>query len=258
MRASRRLRGCVYGAAVGDALGVPFEFMRRGTFGCVGMVGHGTHDQQAGTWSDDTSMILAELDCLADTGGYGDCYEYWTRWLDGGAYTPDGVTFDFGGTTARAITERRGQAGEWDKGNGSVMRTAPLALLDELDMSGIVAMGAMTHDTWECDCACEGVARMVREAAEGTRPKDFGPPDNPGSAYCHDTEMLARHCVATSGSYREAVLKAVNFGGDTDTTACVTGAIAATLWGMDVIPMEWMEALRGKDLIEGVLAKFGV
>ena len=149
MRASRRLRGCVYGAAVGDALGVPFEFMRRGTFGCVGMVGHGTHDQQAGTWSDDTSMILAELDCLADTGGYGDCYEYWTRWLDGGAYTPDGVTFDFGGTTARAITERRGQAGEWDKGNGSVMRTAPLALLDELDMSGIVAMGAMTHDTWE-------------------------------------------------------------------------------------------------------------
>ena len=165
---------------------------------------------------------------------------------------------DFGGTTARAITERRGQAGEWDKGNGSVMRTAPLALLDELDMSGIVAMGAMTHDTWECDCACEGVARMVREAAEGTRPKDFGPPDNPGSAYCHDTEMLARHCVATSGSYREAVLKAVNFGGDTDTTACVTGAIAATLWGMDAIPMEWMEALRGKDLIEGVLAKFGV
>ena len=56
------LKDCIYGQAVGDALGVPFEFKRRGTFECRGMNGFGTHFQPAGTWSDDTSMALAICD----------------------------------------------------------------------------------------------------------------------------------------------------------------------------------------------------
>ena len=56
------LRSAIYGQAVGDALGVPFEFCARGTFDCTDMVGHGSHNQPAGTWSDDTSMALAICD----------------------------------------------------------------------------------------------------------------------------------------------------------------------------------------------------
>lgn len=33
------MRSCIYGLAVGDALGVPYEFCERGTFECTGMVG---------------------------------------------------------------------------------------------------------------------------------------------------------------------------------------------------------------------------
>ena len=65
---SPTLRDCVYGQAVGDALGVPYEFRARGTFGCTGMTGHGSHDQPAGTWSDDTSMALATCDSIRATG----------------------------------------------------------------------------------------------------------------------------------------------------------------------------------------------
>lgn len=43
------LKDAVYGAAVGDALGVPYEFMGRGSFHATEMVGHGSHDQPAGT-----------------------------------------------------------------------------------------------------------------------------------------------------------------------------------------------------------------
>ena len=39
------LRDCIYGFAIGDALGVPYEFMPRGTFKCTGMIGYGTHGQ---------------------------------------------------------------------------------------------------------------------------------------------------------------------------------------------------------------------
>ncbi len=62
------LRDCIYGQAVGAALGVPFEFRAYGTFACTGMVGHGTHGQPAGTWSDDTSMALAICDSIRELG----------------------------------------------------------------------------------------------------------------------------------------------------------------------------------------------
>lgn len=58
------LKDAIYGQAVADALGVPYEFRARGTFRATTMTGHGTHDQPAGTWSDDTSMALAICDSV--------------------------------------------------------------------------------------------------------------------------------------------------------------------------------------------------
>ena len=41
-RPKTTLRDCIYGLAVGDALGVPYEFRPRGTFECTDMIGYGT------------------------------------------------------------------------------------------------------------------------------------------------------------------------------------------------------------------------
>ena len=59
-----KLHDAILGLAIGDALGVPYEYKKRGTFLCTQMVGYGTHNQPEGTWSDDTSMVLATLDSL--------------------------------------------------------------------------------------------------------------------------------------------------------------------------------------------------
>ena len=67
-RPSKSLKGVVYGAAIGDALGVPYEFMARGTFECDGMVGGGAHGMPAGTFSDDTSLLLATCDSIRERG----------------------------------------------------------------------------------------------------------------------------------------------------------------------------------------------
>ena len=120
------LRDCIYGQAVADALGVPYEFRPRGTFRCTGMMGHGSHNQPAGTWSDDTSMALAICDSYRELGRVdaGDIRTRFCRWYREGTYTVDAL-FDIGGATARALDQGFGCADEWDNGNGSLMRTAP-------------------------------------------------------------------------------------------------------------------------------------
>ena len=55
------------GYAIGDALGVPFEFQSREEIhgeNSIDMIGYGSHDMPEGTWSDDTSMVLATLDSI--------------------------------------------------------------------------------------------------------------------------------------------------------------------------------------------------
>lgn len=88
-----QLRAAVCGQAVGDALGVPYEFMPRDTFRCEGMTGYGTHNQPIGTWSDDTSMMLATLDSLIANEwqvNTEDMRERYLAWLSNGEYAIDG------------------------------------------------------------------------------------------------------------------------------------------------------------------------
>lgn len=58
-------------------------------------------------------------------------------------------------------------------------------------------------------------------------------------------------CLLNTSSYSEAVLKAVNLGDDTDTTATVVGAIAGMHYGLDNIPNDWIDCLaRKNDIFE--------
>ena len=148
------LRDCMYGQAVGDALGVPYEFRPRGSFECAGMVGHGTHGKPAGTWSDDTSMALATCDSIRELGHIdaGDMRRRFESWYRSGEYTIDGL-FDIGGTTAQALSQGYGCDGERDNGNGSLMRILPLAFTDATD-DEIRAVSSITHAhaTSETEC----------------------------------------------------------------------------------------------------------
>jgi ADP-ribosyl-[dinitrogen reductase] hydrolase len=67
------------------------------------------------------------------------------------------------------------------------------------------------------------------------------------SAYTIDTLEASIWCLYNSSSYAEAVLMAVNLGGDTDTTAAVTGGLAGIYFGLKDIPPEWLDILARRD-----------
>ncbi|MDO8898757.1 MAG: ADP-ribosylglycohydrolase family protein, partial [Bacteroidales bacterium] len=53
-------------------------------------------------------------------------------------------------------------------------------------------------------------------------------------------------------NYKKAVLKAVNLGEDTDTTAAVTGGLTGLLYGFDKIPSNWIKQIARKNDIENL------
>ncbi len=62
-------------------------------------------------------------------------------------------------------------------------------------------------------------------------------------------------CILHSDNYSDAVLKAVNLGIDTDTTAAITGGLAGLIYGMDAIPEHWLNQLARRDDIEYLAKK---
>ena len=57
-------------------------------------------------------------------------------------------------------------------------------------------------------------------------------------------------CLLTTDNYKDATLKAVNLGEDTDTTAAITGGLAGLFYGFNTIPENWIKQLARKDDIE--------
>ena len=129
----------VISGIVGAAVGVPVEFQYRKQLSekpVTGMRAHGTHNQPAGTWSDDTSMILATASALSgmelDPERIATAF---LSWRDYGAFSPDERVFDIGLTTNTAMNRFKegtdavlcGGNHIEDNGNGSLMRILPVA-----------------------------------------------------------------------------------------------------------------------------------
>lgn len=143
-----QIRGSLYGFFVGDALGVPVEFIGRSTLKSnpiSDMEEYGTHHQPKGTWSDDSSMVLATIDSMYNNKevflqkeifNYNDLMDKYSMWKNQAKYTPNEKVFDIGITTADAISRYdnnkenvfAGNDSFNANGNGSLMRIIPLSL----------------------------------------------------------------------------------------------------------------------------------
>lgn len=301
------LRAVVWGHAVGDALGVPVEFMARDELDASpvsGMTGYGTYPMPAGCFSDDTSMALAALDSLSSGKiDYTDVMERFADWYYEDAYTPTGELFDVGNTCARAIENYKERGiplwdcaprGERDNGNGALMRIDPFVLFASAkEMSSnemISTVQNATHLTHghrrarmasliyafvlrellktptkdAVDTALTRVRHRIEESEEYPHFEHVFSPDfakTPRDAirsggYVVDTLTAALWCLLTTDSYEDCVLRAVNLGDDTDTTAAVAGSLAGALYGERAIPAAWVDAMQNKELINTLCTAF--
>jgi ADP-ribosyl-[dinitrogen reductase] hydrolase len=299
------LKSCkdiLFGVAIGDALGVPVEFKSRAEISrqpVMDMIGYGTHNKPAGTFSDDSSLTF----CLAEAIASGFTLEGTGRnfinWRYDNYWTADNEVFDIGMTTQRAIDrlvkgtppQHAGDFEEESNGNGSLMRILPLLVyirdkpVDECYQL-IKQVSSMTHGHARSVIACfyylefalgllNGEEKFVvynrlqKDIAEYLRSInmsrdetslfdrllidriDMIPEDQiRSSGYVLHTLEASIWCLLNTNNYKDAVLKAVNLGQDTDTTGAVTGGLAGLLYGYDSIPEHWLSQLARKNGIE--------
>ena len=290
MDRENRAAGCLLGLACGDALGRPVEFDSPATIErehgrLTEMVGYGTWNKPAGTVTDDTDQALCIARSLTECGEWdpADVAGRFVAWYESGP-------FDVGLMTADAI--ERLEAGEaWDvagqtvwerrpegsnAGNGSVMRTPPIAVAfpedHERRRTASRESSLITHADPRCVEGCavlnETIAGYLRgEAAPLETALDtLDLPDELEAAlapvaagettaldptgYVVDTLQVALHDALQADSAEAAIVTAVNRGGDTDTVGAVTGAVAGARFGADALPDRWLEAIDETDELD--------
>ncbi|MGW1534215.1 ADP-ribosylglycohydrolase family protein [Streptomyces aureus] len=189
-RAADRAAGVLLGAAVGDALGVPYEF--KATLSedqQPRMVGGGLGPYEPGEYSDDTQMqvcvaqVAATGADLRSPGALDAIADGFQGWLSGGASDVGAQTKAVlnsarrgGGTSGAALREaaREFTAGKTHSaGNGSLMRTGIVALAHLGDATvmaeAAIVVSALTHPDPDCADACVLWCSGIRTAVlDGT------------------------------------------------------------------------------------------
>lgn len=269
------------------------------------MVGYGTYNLPAGTWSDDSSLTF----CLAESlcSGYNTDHmgELFVKWYYQDYWTATGEVFDIGIGTRNALykikngtkAELAGGREENDNGNGSLMRILPLVFaIKDLPIKERFErtkhVSSITHGHIRAVMSCFYYLEFAKQLIEGKTKFDIyrtlqtsiplffteigidqaeieyfnrllkaNIADLPLSeirsgGYVIETIEACIWCILTTENYKEAVLKAVNLGHDTDTTAAVTGGLAGLLYGFDGIPSEWINSLARKSDIEELVERY--
>lgn len=185
-----RLEGGLIGLLVGDAVGVPYEFMSPSKLPPLAQIemtppkGFARAHAQVppGTWSDDGAQALCLLASLLHAGRFDadDFGRRLVRWLDDGELAVDGAVFDVGITSRRSIraiaagtpAADAGDPDERANGNGSLMRALPLALWHpgaDLDLvRDALAQSRVTHAHARSQLACALYCLWARRLLEAT------------------------------------------------------------------------------------------
>ena len=231
------------------------------------------------------TRILAESILLRDAVDPADIAARYVAWMqtkppDIGSITRTALRgFVAGLNVPHAALGAHRQAGGKSAGNGTIMRCAPIALryadderklidgsrdealithFDPQAGTGSIAVNMLIarllHGvalrTAIADVAYR-IRRMPKAACEVAEVLEKARPDVDGrllgtTGYVLDTLRIALWALLGNPTFEEAVVSAVNLGGDADTQGVVTGALAGALHGDHAIPERWLERLAGR------------
>lgn len=248
------------------------------------MVGYGTWGKPAGTTTDDTDLAICIARSLVENGTFepSDIASRFVDWYDSGPFDIGSMTAQAIGRLKEGESWDEAGQNVWETspegrnaGNGSVMRCPPLAIAYPTDTDELVRFSRessqITHADPRCTEGCavlnltiagylEGVNRPLQNALEQLRHdlpdelhsalEHIANGDEPDSlstsGYVVHTLQTALNDALTAVSVEDAIVTAVNRGGDTDTIGAVAGAVAGARFGASDLPDRWLDDIGGE------------
>jgi len=226
---------------------------------------------------------------------YDDIMKEFLEWIENGKYTQYQDTFDYGITTLHGIMNYKngidaikcGGTDERDNGNGSLMRILPLAFIPDIDYETIENISGLTHGHLRSKIACVFYIEIAKSMLENNLTidehiklagnkikehyKDSGElhhfkrifndelndEDSISSkGYVITTFESVIYSLKNTDNFRDAVLKAVNLGRDTDTVGAICGGLAGIFYGFDSIPIDWINEIPKIDEVIELCEKY--
>ena len=237
-------------------MGATTEFMTQSEikeqYGIIkDIIGGGWLHLKAGEVTDDTQMTLCVCKALEDTiditipttskdNFFEKCCKYFVEW------------FDIGNCCRNVISNcRKYDFKEWvnfannpnSLGNGSLMRSMPLVLAKQTIDTALI-QGRLTHNNKKCDDCIEEYCLILKQCLDGELDKmslDLKLKNPTG--YVENTLDNAMYWLFETNSAEDAIIGAVNHGGDADTIAAITGSLVGAYYGFNAIPTRWKEDL---------------
>lgn len=294
-----KIRGSIFGCAIGDALGMPLEFQKKSELERIGKVkemlpgntlnGHDNFKElPAGTWTDDTSMMLCLANSLLEKGfDQKDQVEKYRNWLYNGYCSCAEKSIGSGGATRNAIQNfcKTGQVVNGDNttlGNGSIMRILPIPIYymeDALECAYFASESAkVTHNNSICKSLTAMFSLYIREAFLAKEKQDIKfkklikieesianeediftiydliSKGNSGNVVFTYSEAIK--IFKKSNSFSSGIIKAINEPGDSDTLGAVVGSLSGAFYGYKEIPKKWIDELKHKEMLEDCCERF--
>lgn len=267
-----KAKGMLWGLVVGDAFGSPIQFSGMDSHPWITeMVACPVFGLPPGYWTDDGSMAMCIMDSCVRQGKYDlkDIAATFVKWLkDGYLSSIDGRSFDVGGATYNSVTAfaRTGSlvnGHEDSQGNGSIMRFAPSYLLAQKEGDPAKVMheiSDLTHCSNRVREIVDKLAKILDEHMAGKRTSEISSnktrEEANNTGWAVSTLEAALWAFNATHNFRDALVAAVNLGGDADTIGAVCGQIAGSYYGHSAIPRKWLEAVKDWQKVDTLVEKF--
>jgi ADP-ribosyl-[dinitrogen reductase] hydrolase len=229
------------------------------------VVGGGFFGLAPGQWTDDTAMAVAMGFSLIQEKAFRplSVLSEWSEWYLRGKHSCTGACFDIGNATRRALDaflqnpSVLPEISASSLGNGPLMRLAPVVLFasDEGEAESLAyAQSVLTHGE-DAARATGWFGRLLFKTAISCFDLASIPAHIPNrkrnevsaSGFYKDTLEAAMCAVASTSSFEDAVVQAVNLGDDADSVGAVTGQLAGAVYGEASIPKRWLERLERRN-----------
>jgi ADP-ribosyl-[dinitrogen reductase] hydrolase len=270
--------GSLVALAIGDALGAPLEGSAQPEVWLAEYRPGGRHFRKKGEFTDDTLQAVAVAESLVACSGFSEndlvqklseSYIQKPEWF-GPTST---LFFDLvrSGTLPHLAAKIVHKRNHGSRSNGSVMRGFPLGLFYPAPIIYEISLtcSRLTHyDPVAGHCSAflnvmvsdmvRGIprARAFRHARSLCTNNEvhamlgsydqYAPDPSLDSVLC---SHAALHAFMQAKSLEQAILSAINLGGDADTVGACCGALAGAYWGLEAVPERWKEGLEGYDRI---------